>query len=270
MSIAKVKTVVIILLLLLNAALGGLVIAREASENAIKKETLESLLCIMEQNGIEFVEPVDPAASAPACLTVARDTASEQAAAAQLLGEYSFTDQGAGIHEYSSAAGWMRFRANGEIDAEFAGIDLAGQEADAYVRGLLKAMSVTVTEETEHHTTGAGFVLTYNSAVEGLSVVNCRLSFIFEGSELRYISGRRVSGTVRSGADETVSLPTALMSWLDHMLEQGAVCKQILGVECGYSVSFTAGAELSLNPVWIVDTDTGRFYVNAVTAEISS
>lgn len=270
MSISKVKTVVLIILLLLNAALGSLALSRTASENAIKKETLQSLLCIMEQNGIEISGSVEPDAQAPDRLAVARDTALEQEAAQRLIGESSFADQGAGIHEYSSENGFLRFRSNGEFEAELTDCTVERSGAEQLARELLKALSVEAAEEMEETETEEGYVLSCAVEAEGFVLVNCRVSFVFEEDRLCSISGRRVAGSLREMPGETLGLPTALMCWLDHILSEGAVCKSILGVERGYTLSATGGGDMSLSPVWIVDTDTEEFYVNAVTGEISS
>ena len=49
------------------------------------------------------------------------------------------------------------------------------------------------------------------------------------------------------------------------MLVAGVICSELRGLELCYAFSASASGEGSLTPIWRVVTDTGEFYINAVT-----
>ena len=69
--------------------------------------------------------------------------------------------------------------------------------------------------------------------------------------------------TIRTVAVSGV--PTALMRFLELTREKGHICSELRGLELCYAFSASASGEGSLTPTWLVVTDTGEFYINALT-----
>ena len=63
-----------------------------------------------------------------------------------------------------------------------------------------------------------------------------------------------------------LTIPTVLVRFLNGMNQNGYVCSTITGMSMGYSATISANR---LTPVWRMDTDTGRYYVNAITGAFS-
>ena len=80
------------------------------------------------------------------------------------------------------------------------------------------------------------------------------------------VLGTRVLDSVvnESGMD-TLDVPTVLMRFLALVLDSGRVCSSLDSLELCYSMTATAAGDGSLVPVWRITTDTGEYYINAVS-----
>jgi hypothetical protein len=109
-------------------------------------------------------------------------------------------------------------------------------------------------------------VLTYTCAADGASIINCTVEFRFMLGRLYSVSGTRPLDYVTSETDSSViDVPTALMRFLELTREKGHICSELRGLELCYAFSASASGEGSLTPTWLVVTDTGEFYINALT-----
>ena len=89
MEWSKIKNIVILILLFVNAALLALVILRENRQSQFEAETWSGAVAALERGGITFAaeEPPRPMARPP--LSVTRDRTGERPAAEALLGPLS-------------------------------------------------------------------------------------------------------------------------------------------------------------------------------------
>ena len=62
-------------------------------------------------------------------------------------------------------------------------------------------------------------------------------------------------------------MPTALKRVLGLTREKGHICSELRGLELCYAFSASASGEGSLTPTWLIVTDTGEFYINAITGK---
>ena len=80
---------------------------------------------------------------------------------------------------------------------------------------------------------------------------------------------RRASTSLIPAA-EAISAADALVVFLSARFELGWMGSAVVGMEQGYLRSETAAAAtVHLTPVWRLDTDTGSFYVNGITGEVT-
>ena len=117
MNTKKIKTIIIIILLLVDIAFGALLITDKTAERRHASRTLADLSEVMEKNGVAFLPESIPENPSLCVLKCGRDLSAEAAIAASLIGECSAQDLGGGLYVYENANGSARFRSNGEFEA---------------------------------------------------------------------------------------------------------------------------------------------------------
>ena len=96
--------------------------------------------------------------------------------------------------------------------------------------------------------------------------MNCNLSFTFANGELMAVYGTRVLDTVTQGSVRSaVDVPTVLMRFLELVLDGGHICSSLNELDLCYNMRSNAAGEGELIPVWRIATDTGEYYINAIT-----
>lgn len=268
----KLKNIILFILLVVNGFL--LVLAGSRLEEAARYErmALEQTVQVLERGGIQVdLESVDPAEGLSPAM-VERDLEREARIARALLGQAAEADnRGGGLYLYRSGAGELSVRAGGELSAKLE--DGAGWQADhpeRHAAGLLRKMGIDcaqagVTEEDGW--TRVRFRQLWN----GVPVFSCELEFAYRGGVLDSICGTLLTaqaGTAEAG--QTLTLPTALMRFSEEIAATGDVCTAIRSMEPGYrgtAQSLSGGARLA--PVWLVTTDTARYYLDCAAGELT-
>ena len=81
---------------------------------------------------------------------------------------------------------------------------------------------------------------------------------------------QRLSGTITSSSEEeTLSAATVLVRFLAGVTEGGFVCSRIDEMNAGYLIVSGTTRPVELTPVWRITTDSGAYYVDAITGELS-
>ena len=115
---------------------------------------------------------------------------------------------------------------------------------------------------------GDNVVLELACASGGARIINCRVEFRFMYGRLYSISGVRPLDLVTAETETSlIDVPTALMRFLGLTREKGHICSELRGLELCYAFSASASGEGSLTPTWLIVTDTGEFYINAITGK---
>lgn len=84
------------------------------------------------------------------------------------------------------------------------------------------------------------------------------------------MEGQRLSGTITSSSEEeTLSAATVLVRFLAGVTEGGFVCSRIDEMNAGYLIVSGTTRPVELTPVWRITTDSGAYYVDAITGELS-
>lgn len=272
MEWSKVKNIIILILLMLNAFLLVLVLGRRRAVDEYARSAVTRAVQVLEKNGVKVSEDALGDASALPELTVSRDLQAEQALARALLGEdVRRTDQSGGLYAYEGAGGSALFRASGEFQAELTPRPLEGRTPAGHAAALLKQLGLEGELISAPQAGESGEVVMLQK-LNGVSVYSCRLVFRYDEQGLTTLSGVLLAGPARSAPDQAdfLDLPNALIRFLDGILEQGSLCSAVTGLRPGYRLTQSFGAELRLAPTWLVNTDAGSYYLDGATGALEA
>jgi len=264
MDRARLKTFVLLLLVLVNLAFLGLIALDAMQTRRLEREMREELVWALRGMEISAEESQIPQSEEQALYFLSRDPLAEARIAGNLLGHAEGTDEGGGVFRYVSLD-------EGRGEAEFRSGSFHfwleeshfGEDAieDLLNRLELTARSPIVTED------GGDTRRTYSLLLHGLPVVNGEVTFLFVSGMLQEVFGTALWGsTQRYAGSPQVDVTTALISLAGHLLETADVSR-FESVEMGYYLLEETGL-LELRPVWIVRTDGGTFSVDRQSGEI--
>ena len=268
----RLKNIIILILLLLNGFLLVLVAARRSEAARYDRKALEQTMEALADRGVE-VDPdglSNPGELPP--LSLERDLEEEQKLARALLDEAVEADnRGGGLYLYQGALGEVSVRAGGELSAALA--DDPFWDADSpedHAAALLKKMGVSARlldgSAREKQT-----VVRFRQVWNKVPVFSCEVEFVYENGRLRTIQGTLL--TAAQGAEEAgevLSLPTALMRFLDGVTATGDVCSAIRSMEAGYRItSRPLSGGVRLTAVWLVSSNTTDYYLDGATGALT-
>jgi len=270
MSVSRIKTIAIAMLLLINAFLGAVIIIDAADDARIERQAIEDACAVLSSSGI-MIEPgfVITNNTIRTMRTVREDEAEAKIAQA-VLGETIMTDLGViymyeneqrGTAEFYSAGDFEIFLKEGVITNENG--TLRTVQGLIHGMGLETASQIVMLDQDRETVTVIG-------AYKGVNIFNCTTEFIFSAGSLKTIKGRYVAGVepLENGA-EIMHAGTALLGFLTWVRNGNAVCTHIYRVEAGYQHSvFGSFGEGVISPAWLITTDTEKYIVDDVTGEI--
>ena len=272
MDKVKAKNFIIIVLLIMDAILLALIGADLARSASSSRAALEGAVSVLAENGISVSENLSFDAGPVNVYTTSRDEQLERQHVNALLGESEYVDLGGSIITYYAldGSGEATFRGVGGIQVRLGGWTAGeGFNAENEARQMASELGIEVltgsgTAQVNVNEEGGGTVVLF-CAHEGVLIANCRLVFTFgDGSVV--IEGTRPLDTVTSAVEaDPLDAPTALMRFLELLRERGQVCSEISSASLAYYFTATAAGDGTLEPVWRIITDTGDFYLNAVT-----
>ncbi len=273
MEWSKLKNIILVILVTVNLFLLVLVVYREARSSSYTANALKNAIGVLERNGISVKEEILPQDGSLFPLSMERDKAQEAKAAAALLGTVTESGQG-GVTVYSGEKGTARFSRSGEFsavlnaDAYPLGDQTVGEHALATLALLDFDGEVVSTVED-----GDSITVTVRQLWHGTPMYTCRAVLVYRQAALVSIreggSTRLTGAPVQSDDAVTLSTVTALMRFLEGITKLGDVCTSLTGMTPGYV--FTAGISdpITLRPMWYITTDTGAYYLDADTGELT-
>lgn len=273
MDSVKVKNFIILVLVIVDLALLVLVVRDAARGSEQRKEAIEGAREVLLSHGISVSEDADLGEREGCSYSVSRSDEAERLAAEAIFGEVEVIDRGGGIVMYSAVSGEVTFRGAGGLEMQYYGI--SAPETDEPEKLALE-MSRTLgaeaySEDISSVTEGETTTVSVGCSWMGSRIVNCELNYTFKGGKLLYVSGSRPLGESSSERlEEIIDVPTVLMRFIELTQQQGHVCSMLEELELCYLYSGTASGGGSLSPVWQLRTDTGYFYINAITGKEES
>lgn len=262
----RLKNIIILILALVNLFLLGSLAQRRSAENAAHQNTVEQISSLFAAEGITLNVESIPTKLPPPSQTLNRSVELDRKAAAFLLGDsLSRTDQGGGIFTYSGNNGGALFRANGNFDA--AG-NLSSENAEGFCRDFCEEFGYSEPQfQLDEHGSGTAVA---TRVWNHLPIFNCIVTFALVENTVVSVTGTLLPelATELPETEPPFSALAALTAFQQTRKETGAVVTSISNISLCYELQSPIAAPLSLTPAWCIDTNTAKYYVNAITGAV--
>ena len=276
MPASKVKNIILLLLVLVNLLLLSIVIptARERQEQY--ETTAAQLEALYSQYDIRLDASNLPATRTLYTLEFSPDDDAGLEAMQALLGGMVLVEDDSTryLRTYSSSQGTCQLTRSGELSARLQDGETAS-DLEKTVKEQMEAMGVEVAQVSLPVRRSAG-VYTVSAVQELLQVpvFSAVLEFTFRNGEPTRLEGTvyfDVTGLCRTDDTTCITCADALVAFLGSRDSMGWVGASVVGTAQGYLRAETASAAVvRLVPGWKIDTDTGSFWVNGITREVTA
>ena len=270
METKKLERIIILILLLLNAVLLALLLRGRLEETAARRERLEMITALLEDNGITPDRELDLLQEGTREYTVVRDLEREEQRMQGFLGVHTSEDLGGGIWFYRSDSGQIVMRGTGELNILPTGESGSrSRSREDQARQLMRKGGLELWAPASAASDPDELLLC--CCWEGCPVFNAVMEFSFSDTRMDLVTGtvvfnREAEGSVRQGMD-AVSL---LVRFVDTVKRDGILCSRLTELTPGYFMNVGRNGESTLTPVWRLVTDVGEFYADALTGELVS
>lgn len=267
----RIKSIIIVILLLINGFLLVLVGVRRSETLRYEQSALERTIQVLEKNGIQASAQQLSGNAGQQPGSTERSVSAEGRMVSALLGETAEGEnRGGGLYIYSTDRGEISVRAGGELSAVLADHPTwYTQDPEAHAAALMSGLELESELVSSQVSEGSGRVI-YRQLLNGAPLFSCQIVFTYENGRLTNLSGSllAVEG-ISAESGEVLSLPTVLMRFLDDVLASGDVCSAIVSVEPGYLAVQSFSGTIRLNSVWYISTNTADYYVDGVSGELT-
>ena len=256
----QLKRIMIIILATLNAFLGLYLVRQRVSGRSAAIRAEQSLLELFAADGVSLSPERIPRAGPPSAVDLSFDEDTRARAAAFFLGaDAEFSKQGSVSQYVADGGGVVRFHADGSFTAT--GLSLAGNP-QSVCREFCRNWSYAPPDSIDD---GEAFM---TARYGHLSVFNCGVYFSFDGDILREAFGTLLPQTAAPGDTPELSALGALAIFQAKRRENRVVSTEILRVSLCYALQSADEGELTLVPVWRLDTDTVPYYINCMSGAL--
>lgn len=270
---AKIKNIVIVILLLLNVFLLFLMGGRRMEDIQSQETARLRAIQIIQDSGVTLDEAIVPREMTLTARQAVRDLEREISLATALLGgPVTAQARGGEVYRYYNEAGFVQLHSSGEFTAEFeAGYAPAEQGTAAeHALGILALLGFDgdVVEDTVAQGTGTVAV---RQKLEQTPVLSCQASVNYDDGRLVSITGgRRIFDQVENveGAPP-LTVATALMRLYNGLKDMGDAYNEIEAITPAYTMSVSLSGPAQLTPVWYVSTDIGAYQLDTQTGQLS-
>ena len=264
MERSRLKNIVILTLILVNAFLLVALFLRRSEGASARSRMTEELTSLFAADGVRLDPDSISDDLPPEGKTLDRDPTAEAEMAAYVLGPQTATaDEGGGIYTYTSALGQGFFHAGGSFDMTGR---LVTDGIETFCRGFCKKYGYGDLSDTAGET---GRSLTAVQYYGGYPVANATVTFLIQNGCLISVSGTYISGRELSARKDSMTAATALSAFLRFRRENGAVASSVQDVSLCYQLQSTSASPMTLNPAWCIATDTLRYYVSCSDGTVS-
>lgn len=273
MESAKLKNLVILILVITNLLLGLLMVIQGVTSRQRQAQLLLDAVALLEDRGIAVNTSAIPQGDFPPVMTLEQDSNWEQKMFSALLGEDLTTTQRGLVSYYESSLGWAEVREDGSFTVQ---LSTSADGTAAYPTGdldkrahgldVLKRMSFDAMVLSEDEDS-----LEVVQLWNGSPVFSCTAVLHYENGALAEISGTRLMGVpvVDSAQSETLSTATLLLRFRSGIIDSGDACSAIVEVTQGYVLSSGPSGASRLTPVLRLETDTNPYLVDALTGAVT-
>ena len=266
----KLKNIILLILVALNAALALLIGGPALSDHYRDIQAGREAVSFLEQKGILFGDTNLPNPEDLCAQKVEREREEEGRLARKLLGEDALQEaRGGEVYRYTSDAGVVQFHSDGSFWAQLSPDAFpAGSDPQAAAIAVLEQLEFsgqTVMSEKSGDNT-----VTVRQVWNEAHLFNQQATVRWErGSIMEITAGRRLYGTpVADETRRTITLATALIYFYNGLNRLGDVCSRVDEVTPGYLSTTSLTRQMELTPVWRITTDTGAYQLNLVNGEL--
>ncbi len=266
MQWSRVKSILIMILLLIDGFLIVNIAGKYVSNYYRAAETAHNITEILERRGIRQGELFAlPETHTLPVLQIDRSRADEDRFAAGLLGqELVRTEQpDGGTVYYESAQGVLNWRDGGVVSGTLRPVGYVRPQdaatAQTYAREILKAAGISASVDWACE--DAGVVVTASFPTAGVPVFNRTLTLIFREQDVE-VAGWWTFGMpyiTKSGNYVAFSATDALF----NLISKNEVT-EIDKMELGFLLSESGGGRVQMTPGWRVETNAGSFFVDSL------
>lgn len=275
MPISKVKNIVIFILVLVNILLLCLVIPLVQERQAQAAEAYAQLETLMERYGVQLhTETLPTTRTLYTVEFTPRDDGALPAMQA-LLGEMVLmeNDSTRYVQIYRSEQGICQLSRGSDLEARLEGRE-AASDLPAAAAAELEAMGLDTAYVTTPTRSSAGiYSVTAVQRLLDVPVFTAALRCTFQNGVLSRMEGTLYFDTTdlcRTDDNTCCSAADALVAFLGSRDALGWVGSSVTDVAQGYCRAETASAAVvRLVPGWRISTDTGDFWVNGISRQVS-
>lgn len=267
MSSSRLKSIIIVVLLLINLFFLTDIVTNNVRLARERSDTIDSIASVMKASGISFAEDAIGDISVLETYTTSQDAFADALIARTILGDCEpvLTDSG---QWYTGSRGSAFFNTSGVMIIELTEHYVpTGSTTVRAVKKLLRNMSIDATEPVVT-VFGETEILTVLCTLRGNRIFNCTVTFEFRNGALINVTGRRPSGLSESSGGSSVSFSTAALSFVRYVRDNNLEIDEITSVEPGYRMSAGAFGDGELLPGWLIVTGAGSYFAEASTGEI--
>lgn len=264
MNSSRLKSIIIVILVLTNSFLLVLLLGRRTQKYAIRERRLSELTQLYAAGSITL-EParIPDGALRLTAVDPTRSFESEAAFAESIIGSCSTEEVGGGIYRYANGDAQCLIRSSGSVEAS---LDRAVDDPEAFCEALFSAHGYGILSSTVYNGTGE---ITAVRTLPTAAVFNAELLLRFSGGRLISVIGQFVPPVEAEEHGKGIDSVTALVRFLDYSNINGEVCTAVTDVRGGYLLQSATSAPQRLLPVWRITTDVAEYYVNASTGEVT-
>lgn len=266
----KIKNIILLILLALNAALAILIGGPALSDHYREIQATQEAVAFLEHKGIQLhdIQLPDPAQFPPR--TAVRDREEEARLACALLGEDTRQEaRGGEVYRYTSSSGVIQFHSDGSFWAEFTpGAFPVGTSPQDSVLKLLNRLGFD--SEIIDYPGEAALAVFVRQVWDGAHLFNQQALVQWDDTGItEIVSARRLYGTPEENPGrQTITLATALIGFYNGLNRLGDVCSSVDEIIPGYLSATSLSRQMELTPVWRITTDTGAYQMDLVSGEV--
>lgn len=273
MERSSIKTIIIIVLLVLNLFLVGNLIFRGAYNENLEADELSDLAGILNKSDVTLGDGALPAEVVRSnLLETRRDEKKEEQVASCLLGTCVKEEFGGGMVEYLSDSGSAIFRRGFEFEITFKKDGVYGMSSEITSKTLashLKAAGFDLGGDMEPVDSEDGFSFKITQYVSKLPIENVGITAVVRPDDTVVLSGKWLfSYGVADERALSMSVASLVLPFVSGLKSEGVELSRINGSGYGFYLEQSSTGGFELVPACTFDTDKGRFTVNALRFSI--
>lgn len=277
MEWSRIKTIILLILAGTNLCLFAFLAQRNLQERSEGRQSRQNTILFLRQQGVEVSDEVVPEEMELFAQTVERNRAQEQAMATGLLGETAEErPRGGEVYRYENERGYLQFHSDGTFQGEFTpgAIPVEHPDSGSGAREIMEKLGFD--GEILSIQTAAGekdvYTVILRQHWSGVPILNQQVTLTEQdGYLISMTDGHRLVGTPQINPNcIPISVPTALIRFYNGLNGIGDVCSRIERITQGYiSTVSSSGGLMELIPTWYVTTNTGSYFLNTLTGQVS-